>query len=153
MARSKPRKAAKVKATRDRGQAQVENQKRREEEEYLWKIAHDIGLESPPGVETGWKSMEDIENRFETDDSAPLILYTLPFEEFDGSIPVDQVMVSVNARGIERALRAHGINEDNAKWDTAFKLTQETLLEVAKHVVTGVTPKPCWRPATFGRDV
>lgn len=46
------------------------------------------------------------------------------------------VLISVNARAIERELRARGIDENHPDWNPAFHLTQETVMTVAQRVAT-----------------
>lgn len=132
MARSRPRKAAKDKAAKERQEQQLESKARKAEYLQLWDLAHEISGGNPPDVEASDRSPEEIEQWFEDDPSAPVLLFQFPPEGADGSIPARQVRISVNARGIERELRARGIDEQHPSWERAFNLTQDTIMEVAQ---------------------
>lgn len=132
MARSKPRKAAKDKAVKERREQQLESQVSKAEYLHLWDLAHEISGANPPDVEASERSPEEIEKWFEEDPAAPVLLFQFPPREADGSIPGRQVRISVNARGIERELRSRGIDEQHPNWERAFHLTQDTILEVAQ---------------------
>ena len=132
MARSRPRQAAKDKAAKERREQQLESQTRKAEYLRLWDLAHEISGDNPPDVEASERSDEEIEQWFEDDPAAPLVLFLFPPAETDGSIPARQVRISVNARGIERELRSRGIDEQHPDWERAFNLTQDTIMEVAQ---------------------
>jgi len=132
MARSRPRKAAKDKAAKERREQLVESHARKAECLQLWDLAHEISGGNPPDVEVSERSPKEIEQWFEDDLSAPVVLFQFPPEEADGDIPARQVKISVNARAIERELRARGIDEQHPNWERAFNLTQDTIMEVAQ---------------------
>jgi hypothetical protein len=132
MARSRPRKAAKDKAAKERREQQLETQARKAEYLQLWDLAHEISGDNPPDIEASGRSPEEIEQWFEDDPAAPVLLFQFPPAEADGCIPGRQVRISVNARGIERELRSRGIDEQHPHWERAFNLTQDTILEVAQ---------------------
>ena len=137
MARSKPRKATKDKLAKERREQQMEQQTRKAVFERLWDVAHLIVQGNPPEVEASSRSAEEIELWFETDQAAPMVLFRYPPEEADGSVHASEVQISLNARRIERELRARGIDESHPDWDEAFHLTQDTAMTVAKRVVLG----------------
>ena len=132
MARSRPRKAAKDKAAKECRKQQLETQARKAEHMQLWDLAHEISGGNPPEIEASNRSPEEIEQWFEDDPKAPVLLFQFPPTEADGSIPARQVRISVNARGIERELRSRGIDEQHPNWERAFNLTQGTIMEVAQ---------------------
>jgi len=137
MARSKPRKAAKDKAAKERMEQQLENRAQKTVFQHLWDIAHEISRDNPPDVEASDRSAEQIEQWFESDQAAPLVLFRFPPAEADGGVRTAQVQISVNARRIERELRSRGIDEHHPNWEQAFHLTQDTLMEVAQRTVLG----------------
>lgn len=130
MARSRPRKAAREKAAQTRRDQQARHLRDRR----LWDLAHIISGAHPPEVEASERTAEAIELWFEEDPTAPLVLFKYPPGDGDGRIYVSDVLISVNARAIERELRARGIDERHPDWESAFRLTQRTVMEVAERV-------------------
>jgi len=136
MARSRPRKAAREKAAQARRDLQETTQARNLRHRRLWDLAHAINGANPPEVEASSRTAEQIEQWFEVNPSAPLVLFQYPPEDAEGRVFAGAVLVSVNARAIERELRARGIDEGHPDWDKAFHLTQETVMAVAQRVAT-----------------
>ena len=136
MARSRPRKAAREKAAQARRNLQETTQARNLQHRRLWDFAHEINGANPPDVEASSRTAEEIERWFEADPSAPLALFKYPPEDQEGRVFAGDVLISVNARAIERELRARGIGEGHPDWDKAFHLTQETVMTVAQGVAT-----------------
>ena len=136
MARSKPRKAAREKAAQARRILQETTPARNLQPRRLWDLAHEINGANPPDVEASSRTVEEIEQWFEADPSAPLVLFKYPPEDQEGRVFAGDCVVSVNARAIERELRARGIREGHPDWDKAFHLTQETVMAVAQRVAT-----------------
>lgn len=134
MARSKPRKAAREKAAKARRDLEGTGRTLSAREQWLWDLAHEISGANPPEVEISDRTAEEIEQWFEEDPSAPMVLFKFPPEDGEGMASPRSVMISVNARAIERELRARGIDEGHPDWDQAFHLTQETVTTVARRV-------------------
>jgi hypothetical protein len=135
MARSRPRKAAREKAALARRDLQ-ETQTRTKQDRRLWDLAHEINGANPPDIEASTRTVEEIEEWFEENPSAPMVLFKYPPEEEEGRVFAGNVLISVNARAIERELRARGIDEGHPDWDKAFHLTRETVMTVAQRVAT-----------------
>jgi len=136
MARSRPRKAAREKAAQARRDLQETTQARTIQQRRLWDLAHEINGANPPEVEASSRTAEEIEQWFEENSSAPLVLFKYPPEDEEGRVFAGEVLISVNARAIERELRARGVDEGHPDWDKAFHLTQETVMAVAQRVAT-----------------
>ena len=136
MARSKPRKAAREKAAQARIILQETTSARNLQHRRLWDLAHEINGDNPPDVEASNRIVEEIEQWFEDNPSAPLVLFKYPPEDEEGRVFAGDCVISLNARAIERELRARGIDEGHPDWDKAFHLTQETVMAVAQRVAT-----------------
>jgi len=136
MARSRPRKATREKAGKARRGLQETTQARHSHHRRLWDLAHAICIANPPDVEASGRTPEEIEQWFEEDPSAPLVHFRYPPADEDGRTFAGDVLISVNARAIERELRFRGIDENHPDWNPAFYLTQETVMEVAQRVAT-----------------
>ena len=136
MAKSRPRKAAREKAAQACRDLQETTQAHNRQHRRLWDLAHEINSANPPEVEASSRTAKEIEEWFEENPSAPLVLFKYPPEDEEGRVFAGDVLISANARAIERELRARDIDEGHPDWDKAFHLTQETVMAVAQRVAT-----------------
>ena len=84
MARSKPRKAAREKAAQARRILQETTSARNLKHCRLWDLAHEINGDNPPEVEASSRTVEEIEQWFEENPAAPLVLFKYPPEDEKG---------------------------------------------------------------------
>ena len=77
-------------------------------------------------------SFEEITQWFETDPAAPVILCTRrPEDSEDG----DGVRIAVNRHGVERELRARGIDEGHPHWEMAVEVIGPTLRDMTAEIL------------------
>jgi hypothetical protein len=79
-------------------------------------------------------AIDEIERWFDTDPEAPVILYSMPpvgssFED------VPRVQISINQHGVEREIRARGIDERHPAWDLALSVVGPTLRDTTKELL------------------
>lgn len=142
MARSKPRKKKVEKVKLERMVEHLENRARKKDSSVLSDLFLDIIQDHPPFKKEGRTMTAEIDQWFDTDPEAPIIVISMPPDD------PPRVQVSINQTAIERELRMRGIGEDHASWDTARRaagpilsgLTKQSLADAAGMMARGEIP-------------
>lgn len=145
MARSKPRKSTREKVRQERAAQHQEQRTRKAELVLIHDVVASILRESLPEKREERLSVEEIETWFDTDPAAPVILCSMPSDgpSFEES---PRIQVSINPHGVERELRARGIDEHHPAWDLALQVVgptlRDTTMEVLQEVASQLARKP-----------
>ena len=141
MARSKPRKSAQVKIRQERTQKHQEHRQIDLETTLMHRIIHGILRDCPPVHREEPMTREEIDLWFDTDPAAPVILMSRPpGDPFPGEAKL-QIAFSVNQWGVERELRARGIDEHHPSWRLAQHVVGPTLMDLAKELLAEAATK------------
>lgn len=132
MARSRPRKAKVDKARQERRAEHLQHWSRKNVVLRLHDLTAGILRDCPPARRKEPMSMEEIMQWFETDPGAPVILCTRRPEEPEGG---DGIRIAVNRHGVERELRARGIDEGHPHWEMAVEVIGPTLRDMTAEIL------------------
>ena len=152
MARSKPRKSKVVKVRQERTEQHLEHRARNEALVLIHDVVTSILRDCPPETKDERIRVGAIEQWFDADPQAPVILISMPpegptFEERP------QIQVSINHLAVERELRARGIDESHPAWELALRVVGPTLrdttmevLQEAAHLMAAQAKEGGWTP-------
>lgn len=134
MARSRPRKSKVMKVRQERTAQHLEHRARKDATILIHDVVSGILRDCPPEKKENPISTEEIERWFDTDPEAPVILVSMPLEgpSFEER---PRIQVSINQRGVERELRARGIDENHPSWELALQVVGPTLRDTTLEVL------------------
>jgi len=148
MARSKPRKAKVEKARQERRAEHLEHRIRKDLVLFLHDVTASILQACPPERREDPMGVEEIYQWFDSDPNAPVILCTHPLGAAKDSL---KFRIAVNRHGVERELRARGIDESHPNWENAVDVVGPTLRDMTAELLKeGVSLLSKEMPAQLG---
>jgi len=126
MARSRPRKSTLLKVRQERTEQHLEHRTRKGAVNLIHDLVVVILKACPPVKREDAMGIQEIEHWFDTDPEAPVILYSRPqvASSFEDK---PQIQISINQHGVERELRARGMDENHPSWELALRVVGPTL--------------------------